>query len=108
MELITELADLVKEGFYTSIVCMFLFWLLPFQNISPKWLLELSMRFVIALCAFVVIWLTIGDVEINKSVIKQVLITMAFASLFYEFVGKYAVRKWFDNYKLKVEVNKEQ
>jgi len=100
MELITELADLVKEGFYTSIVCMFLFWLLPIQKIKTKWLLELSMRLTVAICAFTVVWLSIGEVEIDKAIVKQALITLAFASVFYEFAGKFIVRKWFNNYKL--------
>jgi hypothetical protein len=102
MEILTELVDLTKEGFYVTILCMFLFWLLPIQNITKKWILEATMRIIIVLAAFIIIWF--GSLtpiwEWTKPIWKQTLIAIAFSVLFYEFAGKFVVKKWFNSYKV--------
>jgi len=102
MELLTELALLVQEGFYTSIVCMFLFWLLPIQKIQKEWILEVAMRLTIVFVAGLMVWLSTGIpfYEWTRGIWKEAAIALAFSSLFYEFAGKFLVRKWFRNYKL--------
>lgn len=102
MEILTELFDLIKEGFYVSILCMFLFWLLPIQNITKKWILEVSMRVIIVVAAFIVIWFgyTTAIWEWTTLIWKEALIAIAFSVLFYEFAGKFIVKKWFNNYKV--------
>ena len=101
MEQVIELAKFLQEGFYTTIICMFLFWWLPIDKIKTQWLLEITMRTIIVLSAFVITWLSneLGLGEWDKGMLKEGLITLAFSSLFYEFAGKFIVRKWFKNYK---------
>ena len=103
MEILTDLIKLTQDGFYVTVICMFLFYFLPIQKIQKPWLLEVVMRLVIIITAFCVTWLSITTPMWNwvKADWKSALIALAFSSLFYEFAGKFIVKKWFDYYKEK-------
>lgn len=103
MEILNDLLKLTQDGFYVSIICMFLFYFVPIQRIQQPWLMEVVMRMMIVLTAFGVTWLSNATPmwEWMKADWKSALIALAFSSLFYEFAGKFIVRKWFDYYKEK-------
>ncbi len=103
MEILTELLSLSQGGLYVTIICMFLFYFVPIQKIQKVWLMELVMRSIIVLVAFGITWLSNETPiwEWTKAIWKASLIALAFSSLFYEFAGKFIVRKWFDYYKEK-------
>lgn len=102
MEVLTELGLLVQEGFYTTIICMFLFWFIPIERIKTLWVYEVAMRLIVAYVAFAMVWLSTQTpiYEWDNTIIKKAFITLAFSSLFYEFAGKFIVKKWLQNYKV--------
>lgn len=103
MELLNELTALVKDGFYVTIVVMFLFYFIPFQLIKIEWLKQMLLRLTIVLVAFVIVWLMNENsiFDWTKMMVKEALIALSFSSLFYEFAGKFIVKKWFKSYKMK-------
>lgn len=109
MDILTDLLKLTQDGLYVTIVCMFLFYFIPIQKIKKEWLMEVVMRLIIILTAFGITWLSNETAMWNwvKADWKSALIALAFSSLFYEFAGKFIVRKWFDYYKEKKSTPKE-
>lgn len=102
MDVLIELQSWVQEGFYTTVICMFLFWFLPIQNLKKKWQYELVMRLIIVAVSCTLVWLSSETIifEWTKIIWKQAFTTLAFSVLFYEFAGKFIVKKWFQNYKV--------
>ena len=103
MEILKELTTLVEQGFYVTLIIMFLFYFLPYRLIKTGWIKEALIRLTIVAVAFLIVWLTNGTpvFEWTKTMIKEALVALAFSSLFYEFAGKFVVKKWFKNYKTK-------
>lgn len=103
MNILSELTTLVQQGFYVTIVTMFLFYFIPFQAIKLNWLRELLLRVTIISVSFIIVWLTNEHsiFDWQKHMFKEALIALAFSSLFYEFAGKFIVKKWFKSYKMK-------
>jgi len=100
MEILTELGMLIQQGLYVTILVMFLFYFIPYNSIKAKWLKETLTRITIIAAAFFIVWLTnqLAIWEWTKALWKEALIALAFSSLFYEFAGKFVVRKWFSGY----------
>jgi len=97
--LTAELFTLIKNGFVVTLILMALFFLLRFPeswNIVVK---EFLTKIIILSVALIYCWLVIESGLNNKQVIAYYLMTVAFSILFYEFAGKYIVRRWFKRYK---------